>query len=144
MMLTVEPMPSPCDLRSSISPPEMTDLPFNPTNVASQPSNDQIQTDADDKELMVQLSPELPSQLEYDANAATAIEAYNVQNNCGFCETVYSLLEEFNNGMSRFGFICNNCLDFYSDMSWFQEAEADLKHVRIGSVPASTMTLVQT
>ena len=142
MMLTVEQVSSPCDQRSSISPPEMTDLPFNPTNIASHPPSDHIQTYAIDEEQMVQLSPELPSfeisQLKYDASAAIAIEAYNVQNKCGFCET------ESNSGMNRFGFTCNNCLDVYSDMSWFHEAEADLKHVRIGSVPASTMKLVQT
>ena len=37
--------------------------------------------------------------------------------------------------MKLYGFICNNCLDYISDMPWFQEAEAvDLKFVKTGAV----------
>ena len=58
---------------------------------------------------------------------------------CGFCVKEFSKLEEFQNHMKCVGYICNNCLDFFSDMIWFPDAEADFHYIKTGAVMASTL-----
>ena len=59
-------------------------------------------------------------------------------NLCKFCDKEFSTLQDFRNHFKSSGYICNNCLDFSSDMLWFPQAEADFEYIRDGAVLAST------
>ena len=48
---------------------------------------------------------------------------------CGFCDQEYSVIDDFSKQLKRFGYICNNCLDNFSDMPWFTIAEAHLPYI---------------
>ena len=53
---------------------------------------------------------------------------------CKFCDKEFSKLEDFQSHMMLSGYICNNCLDFFSDMPWFTDAEAYFKYVKTVAV----------
>ena len=38
---------------------------------------------------------------------------------CAFCDKEFPSLNEFRTHMKHNGYICNNCLDYFSDMPWF-------------------------
>ena len=58
-------------------------------------------------------------------------------NLCKFCDKEFSALQDFRSHFKKSGYICNNCLDFFSDMAWFSEAEADFKYIKYGALTAS-------
>ena len=59
---------------------------------------------------------------------------------CSFCDQEYTNIDDFLNQMKRFGYICTNCLDHFSDMPWFLMAERYLTYVKVGAVLASHLT----
>ena len=58
---------------------------------------------------------------------------------CDFCDQEFATYEAFMHHMKQAGFICNNCLDFFSDNSWFPEAEAGLTFIRKGAILSTTL-----
>ena len=55
---------------------------------------------------------------------------------CGFCDQECSNGDAFKKHLERYGFICNNCLDYFSDCAWFPEVESGLAYVRTGAITA--------
>ena len=59
---------------------------------------------------------------------------------CGFCQKEFESLADFRESFHKCGFICNNCLDYFSDMPWFHEAEVEFLYVRPGALFTYTST----
>ena len=51
---------------------------------------------------------------------------------CEFCEQEFSSLDDFWTHMKRYGFICDNGTDYFSDMPWYPKIEVCLKFVKYG------------
>ena len=75
------------------------------------------------------------SAIHLDASSSSSLSSFGQQPSvhdenvlhqklCRFCETEFAMLNDFKTHLRKFGFICYNCLDFYSDMAWYPEAEA--------------------
>ena len=96
-----------------------------------------LQSDSSDLHLDASSSSSIPS-----LDQQPSVHNENVLNHklCRFCETEFALLNDFKTHLRKYGFICYNCLDFYSDMTWYPEAVADLRFEKVGAVPASTST----
>ena len=116
-------------------------------------SDDSIQFQASESlppsvQFVVPVSPKEPSIMQKNNSMVVDLksthtyvhEGLQSMKLCEFCETEFSTLHDFENHMKCVGFICNNCLDFYSDMKWFPEAESRLVHELTGSRPVSTTT----
>ena len=52
----------------------------------------------------------------------------------GFCDEQCSNGDAFKKHLERYGFICNNCLDYFSDSVWFPEVESGLAYVRTSAI----------
>ena len=74
---------------------------------------------------------ETSAQFIMPGHPAAATEKY-----CEFCDEEFTLIEDFRKHMNNHGYICSNCLDFFSDMSWFPTIEAELTFIKGGAVPA--------
>ena len=79
--------------------------------------------------------------LGYKLNIPEHFDGVSPGQLCGFCDQEYSVLDEFSDQLKRFGYICNNCLDHFSDMPWFTTAEAGLTYIRVGAVLTSSLSV---
>ena len=57
-----------------------------------------------------------------------------------FATQEFYLIDDFMNHMNKHGYISSNCLDIFSDMSWFNTIEAELTFIKGGAVTAVTFS----
>ena len=48
---------------------------------------------------------------------------------CGFWDREFPSMDQFSNHMKLFGYICNNCLNYFSNTPWFALVEADFNYI---------------
>ena len=51
---------------------------------------------------------------------------------CNFCDEDFDNVDEYAVHMKKHGFMCNNCLDYFSEKPWF--SHANLAFIRTGAV----------
>ena len=52
---------------------------------------------------------------------------------CKFCDEDFNNPKDYSAHMKLHGFMCNNCLDYFSDKPWF--SHDDLTFVKYGAIP---------
>ena len=81
---------------------------------------------------------------DHAVDIGTFNEDFTAGKLCKFCETEFKTLSDFLSHMRRFGFVCNNCLDYYSDSPWYPEAEAQISFVLTGAILPNSSQLQTT
>ena len=76
--------------------------------------------------------PQVDGTTDFTLTEVTDIGIEETEKLCNFCNEEFENNADFIEYMKKFGFLCNNCLDYFSDKTWF--CSSDLTWIGSGSV----------